>query len=226
MQRPCTCSFYLPACSLTAAVTLVSTHRALQADVECEFGYEFVNHECRPITGLDTGQCGALKSGAYHTSASRHRLIRRRRLRGRVPRDHRHGRQGQPARRGQGRRRTGRAAEVGDHRGGVPGTPCTRVLRLLDFFAQGEVDWPSVRLRLRSTQRELSNTSVVVFLHPFYPNDPTTPVEFADKHGVLYVRPSEMSDMVCMWVFAANTAVLAYLSVQSGAAHSYSEQVR
>ncbi len=46
-----------------------------QADVECEFGYEFVNHECRPITGLDAGQCGALKSSAYHTSTSKHRLI-------------------------------------------------------------------------------------------------------------------------------------------------------
>ena len=44
-------------------------------DVECEFGYEYVNAECHAITGLDTAQCGAVREGSYHASASKHRLI-------------------------------------------------------------------------------------------------------------------------------------------------------
>ena len=46
-----------------------------QVDVECEFGYEYVNHACQPITGLDTSQCTAIADGTYHSSATKHRLI-------------------------------------------------------------------------------------------------------------------------------------------------------
>lgn len=47
----------------------------LQADVECEFGYEFVNHECRLIESMDTSQCSAVTAGRYHMSKSKHRLV-------------------------------------------------------------------------------------------------------------------------------------------------------
>jgi hypothetical protein len=46
-----------------------------QADVECDFGFEFVNHECRPIQSVDTSQCAALTSGEYHVSRTKHRLV-------------------------------------------------------------------------------------------------------------------------------------------------------
>ncbi|BDA42979.1 Vacuolar protein sorting/targeting protein 10 [Coccomyxa sp. Obi] len=45
------------------------------ADVECEFGFEYVNHECRPIQSVDISQCAAVTSGRYHASLTRHRLV-------------------------------------------------------------------------------------------------------------------------------------------------------
>ena len=46
-----------------------------QADVECEFGFEYINHECRPIQSVDTSQCAAVTSGRYHASQTKHRLV-------------------------------------------------------------------------------------------------------------------------------------------------------
>ncbi len=43
--------------------------------MECDFGFEYVNHECRPIQSVDTSQCGAITSGQYHVSRSKHRLV-------------------------------------------------------------------------------------------------------------------------------------------------------
>jgi hypothetical protein len=47
----------------------------LQDDVECDFGFERVNGQCRAIKDLDTAKCPAIRSGSYHVSQSMHRLI-------------------------------------------------------------------------------------------------------------------------------------------------------
>ena len=46
---------------------------AVQEDTACEYGYEVVGHDCRPILGLDTSQCDALKG--YQMSSTHRRLI-------------------------------------------------------------------------------------------------------------------------------------------------------
>eukprot|EP00884_Botryococcus_braunii_P007264 jgi/Botrbrau1/16539/Bobra.0327s0006.1 len=43
-------------------------------DVECEYGYEWLDGECLPIVGLDKQQCGAL-SGSYVESVTHRRLV-------------------------------------------------------------------------------------------------------------------------------------------------------
>ena len=47
----------------------------LQADLECEFGYEYSNGECKAIVGVDTTRCGPLVSGEYAPSETHKRLI-------------------------------------------------------------------------------------------------------------------------------------------------------
>lgn len=46
-----------------------------QEDVECDYGYEYINHECRPIKDLSNSHCSALSAGRYHVSETKHRLI-------------------------------------------------------------------------------------------------------------------------------------------------------
>ncbi|KAK9831811.1 hypothetical protein WJX74_010382 [Apatococcus lobatus] len=45
------------------------------ADLECEFGYEYSDGECKPIVGVDTTRCGPLTSGEYAPSETHKRLI-------------------------------------------------------------------------------------------------------------------------------------------------------
>lgn len=46
----------------------------LQEDVECEYGYEWLDGECKPIVGLDRQQCGVL-NGQYVESVTHLRLV-------------------------------------------------------------------------------------------------------------------------------------------------------
>lgn len=49
----------------------------VQADVECEYGFEFVDSECVPMPDLDPKQCPILKEngGSYRTSSTHRRLV-------------------------------------------------------------------------------------------------------------------------------------------------------
>lgn len=47
----------------------------VQVDLECEFGYEYSDGECKPIVGVDTTRCGPLVSGLYTPSDTHKRLI-------------------------------------------------------------------------------------------------------------------------------------------------------
>lgn len=47
----------------------------LQVDVECEYGYERHNEECRPIYGLEGAKCTVLDRDNYVISETKHRLI-------------------------------------------------------------------------------------------------------------------------------------------------------
>jgi hypothetical protein len=43
--------------------------------VECEYGYEWLDGECRPIVGLDRQQCGVITGGLYVESVTHRRLV-------------------------------------------------------------------------------------------------------------------------------------------------------
>jgi hypothetical protein len=47
----------------------------MQADVECEYGYERHNEECRPIYGLESAKCSIIDHDNYVVSETKHRLI-------------------------------------------------------------------------------------------------------------------------------------------------------
>lgn len=66
-----------PSSLLNSALWLLSPSSvsgALQEDVECEYGYEWLDGECKPIVGLDRQQCGVL-NGQYVESVTRLRLV-------------------------------------------------------------------------------------------------------------------------------------------------------
>ena len=46
-----------------------------QVDVECEYGYERHEEECRPIYGLETAKCTVLDRDNYVISETKRRLI-------------------------------------------------------------------------------------------------------------------------------------------------------
>ena len=47
----------------------------MQVDVECEYGFERHEEECRPIVGLDDARCSVLDKDNYVVSQSKYRLI-------------------------------------------------------------------------------------------------------------------------------------------------------
>lgn len=47
----------------------------MQADVECEYGFERHGEECRPIIGLESAKCSVLDQDNYVVSQTKYRLI-------------------------------------------------------------------------------------------------------------------------------------------------------
>lgn len=56
-------------------ICLTISALCMQADVECEYGYERHNEECRPIYGLESAKCSVIDRDNYVVSETKHRLI-------------------------------------------------------------------------------------------------------------------------------------------------------